>query len=348
LSFFIETNLEKQRVRTFLYSILIALAGLVVAFVWSGPAGLFFTAILSVLEISLSFDNAIVNAAVLQTMDYKWRRRFLTWGMLFAVFGVRFLFPILIVAGITGLGLKEVTEMAFRAPDLYASHVTSAHVQISAFGGMYLLLVFLAFFFRKDKTLHWLGWLERRLSQVGKLESIEVIFALCVLLVAQHYLPHEERLSALLAGLAGVILFVLVKSVSALFEESGQVEKTVHKTGLMSFIYLELLDVSFSFDGVIGAFAITKDVVIIMVGLAIGAMFVRSLTLFFVQKGTLEEYLFLEHGAHYAIGSLALLMLADIIIHVSEILTASVGMVFILLALWSSIRYKNRRLAESG
>ncbi len=334
--------------RTFRYSILIALAGLAAAYFWSGPAGLFFTAILSVLEISLSFDNAIVNAAILQTMDEKWRRRFLTWGMVFAVFGVRFLFPVLIVAAITGLGLQETTELAFKDPDAYASHVTSAHVQISAFGGMYLLLVFLAFFFRKDKTLHWLVWLERRLSQLGKLESIEIIFALCVLLFAQHYLPYPERLSALLAGLAGVIVFVLVKSLSGLFDQTGQVGKTVPKGGFMSFVYLEVLDVSFSFDGVIGAFAITKDVVIIMVGLAIGAMFVRSLTVFFVDKGTLEEYLFLEHGAHYAIGSLALLMLADIVIHVSEILTASIGMLFILLSLWSSIRYKNRQPVKNS
>lgn len=69
--------------------------------------------------------------------------------------------------------------------------------------------------------------------------------------------------------------------------------------GIGGFLYLEVLDASFSFDGVIGAFAITSDVVVIMLGLAIGAMFVRSMTIYLVEKGTLEAYIYLEHGAHY-------------------------------------------------
>lgn len=187
--------------------------------------------------------------------------------MVIAVFGARFLLPILIVAVITGHSLQDVVIMAFRESDEYARHITSAHIQISAFGGMYLLLVFFSFLFESERTLHWLGWVERRLSRLGKLESIEVITALTALLTAQHYLPHEERLDALIAGLAGVILFVLVKSLSALFETPKAAEHTAHKAGFMSFLYLEILDLSFSFDGVIGAFALSKDVVIIMLGL---------------------------------------------------------------------------------
>ena len=60
--------------------------------------------VLSVLEISLSFDNAVVNATVLEDMDKVWQRRFLTWGMLIAVFGMRFVFPLAIVAIAAGLG----------------------------------------------------------------------------------------------------------------------------------------------------------------------------------------------------------------------------------------------------
>ena len=324
--------------RHFLSSILITLAALSAAYWWAGTSGLLLASILGVMEVSLSFDNAVVNASVLKHMSARWQQRFLTWGMVIAVFGVRFLLPVLIVAVITGHGLQEVTLMALQSPDEYARHIESAHAQISAFGGMYLLLVFLAFFFQENKSLHWVGWIESRLARLGKLESIEVVLALSTLLSAQHFLPGAEKLPALIAGLCGVILYVLVKSISTLFEASGQLGEAANKAGLVSFLYLELLDLSFSFDGVVGAFAISKDVVIILLGLTIGAMFVRSLTLFLVRARMLEEYLYLEHGAHYAIGALAVLMLVDMSVHVPELITGLIGMGFILLSLWSSIR----------
>jgi hypothetical protein len=108
-------------------------------------------------------------------------------------------------------------------------------------------------------------------------------------------------------------------------------------------MYLEVLDASFSFDGVIGAFAITNDVVIIMLGLAIGAMFVRSMTVFLVEKGTLQEFVYLEHGAHYAIGILALIMFASVEYHIPEWFTGLSGVAFIIVSLWSSLRYKKEQ-----
>ncbi|MDD5035346.1 MAG: DUF475 domain-containing protein [Methylococcaceae bacterium] len=332
--------------RHFYSSIVIALLGLSAAFYWAGPNGLVMVSILGIMEVSLSFDNAVVNATVLKHMNKIWQRRFLTWGMVIAVFGVRFLLPVLIVSVVTGQSFQSVTLMALQNPEEYARHVQASHVQISAFGGVYLLLVFLSFFFEENKSLHWLGWIERRLARLGKLESIEVATALGTLLLAQYFLPGGQKLAALISGVIGVILYVLVKSLSELFEDSGQTEKTAHHAGFLSFLYLEMLDLSFSLDGVIGAFAITRDVVIILLGLTIGAMFVRSLTLFLVRQKMLEEYLYLEHGAHYAIGALAMLMLADMSLHVPEWITGLTGMAFILLSLWSSIREK-RRMAKS-
>ena len=329
--------------RHFRSSLLITLLGLSTAYYWAGLAGLLIASILGVMEVSLSFDNAIVNATVLKNMSENWQRRFLTWGMLIAVFGVRFLFPLLIVAVVTGHSLQYVTFMALENPDEYARHIEAAHVQISAFGAMYLIMVFFSFLFQEERSLHWLGWIERKLGRMGKLESIEVVLALSALLIAQNFLPTEQRLASVIAGMAGVILFVLVKSLSILFEAPEQAANAAHKTGFISFLYLEMLDLSFSFDGVIGAFAITKDVVVIMLGLAIGAMFVRSLTVFLVHKSTLDEYLYLEHGAHYAIGALAVLMLVDMSVHVPELITGLTGISFILLSLWSSIRHRRRR-----
>jgi hypothetical protein len=316
-----------------------------VAVYWGGAMGAFIALILGILEVSLSFDNAVVNASILKRMDERWQQYFLTWGIFIAVFGMRLLFPILIVATATGIDFLGVTQMALHDPNTYAHHLDESHVQIAAFGGMFLMMVFFSFIFDDSKELHWLGYIERKLSDFGKLESIEVILALAILLFGQHWLPEAVRLKALIAGTSGLILFVIVDSLSALFEdeeEGEEVSNAIKKGSVMSFLYLEVLDASFSFDGVIGAFAITQDVVIIMLGLAIGAMFVRSLTVYLVRKGTLDEYVFLEHGAHYAIGSLAVIMLASIIYPISEVITGLIGAVMIGLSVLSSVFYKKK------
>lgn len=301
--------------------------------------------ILGVLEVSLSFDNAVVNASVLKDMDEKWQRYFLTWGILIAVFGMRLVFPILIVTVTAGLGPYEVIQLALSNPDGYAHHLETSHVQVAAFGGMFLLLIFLSFIFDETKTLHWLGTVEKDLAAVGKLQSVEIIIALLSLLIAQMFLPLEDRVGALTYGVSGVVLFVMVDSLSSLL--NPQSAMAVKRGGAMGFIYLEILDASFSFDGVLGAFAITNDIVIIMLGLAIGAMYVRSMTVFLVSKGTLEEYAFLEHGAHYAIGALAIIMLITMTVAIPELVTGLIGATLIGLSLISSILYKRERAVRT-
>ena len=332
----------------FRLSFLIAALCLSLAFWWGGMMGVFIALILGVLEVSLSFDNAVVNASVLKRMNQRWQHYFLTWGILIAVFGMRLVFPVMIVAVATGLEFINVAKMALQDPATYSQHLNNVHVQISAFGGMFLLMVFFSFILDDAKELHWLGKIEERIAKLGKLKAIEIILALGLLLVIQRWLPAEIRMDALVAGISGLILFVIVDSMDSLFEEEeqlveeGQVGLTsevLKKSGIVSFIYLEVLDASFSFDGVIGAFAITQDVVIIMLGLAIGAMFVRSLTVYLVNKGTLDDYVFLEHGAHYAIGVLAGIMLVSMRYHISEVVTGLVGAVLVALSVISSIRY---------
>jgi len=307
---------------------------------------------LGVMEVSLSFDNAVVNASVLKEMDAKWQQVFLTIGVLIAVFGMRLLFPIVIVSVATGLGMADVATMALERPEDYSNHLSESHAGIAAFGGLFLLLVFLSFLFDEGKELHWLGAAEERLASLGKLDSIAVMTALVVLFCLQMWLPLDQatRLKVVVAGLGGVILFVAVSSLDSLFESESVGEgavSTAKRNGVAGFLYLEVLDASFSFDGVIGAFAVTRDVVIIMLGLAIGAMFVRSLTVHLVRRGTLDEYVFLEHGAHYAIGALAVIMLSGIVVHVHEVVTGSIGVAFIALALVSSVRYKRREPQDS-
>ncbi len=321
-------------------------AGLIAAFAWGGVHALIITALLSIMEVSLSFDNAVVNAAVLRRMAPVWQRRFLTWGILIAVFGMRLVFPVVIVAVAAGLGVLDVAIMAFDEPDRYAGHLKDAHIGIASFGGLFLLLVFLGFVCDGMKEVHWIGWVERRLASLGRIASVEVAVALAVLLLIQLALPESERLTAMIAGVSGVATFIAVKGLAGLCGEPDAAIGMATRSGAAGFLYLEVLDASFSLDGVIGAFAITTDVVIIMIGLAIGAFFVRSLTVHLVRKGTLEEYRYLEHGAHWGIGALAVIMLVSVRVEVPQIVTGLVGVSLIGLSLLSSILYRRRRGAN--
>jgi hypothetical protein len=305
------------------------------------------SAVLGVLEVSLSFDNAVVNASVLRHWNDFWRKLFLTVGILVAVFGMRLLFPLLIVSVATGQGMLDVWHMAMTTPDEYARHLTGSHAQVAAFGGAFLLLVFLNFLFDEEKELHWLGWIEEKVGQYGS-EGLAIMIALGASYAAMSMVDQAHKLSVLASGMLGVAVYVGVDWVSSLLEEEEHdpaIGKMIARGSIGAFMYLEVLDASFSFDGVIGAFAITSDVVIIMLGLAIGAMFVRSLTVFLVEKGTLEEFVFLEHGAHYAIGILALIMFASVRYDIPEWITGLSGVAFILVSLWSSLRYKKRQAA---
>lgn len=348
----------------FKYSILVTIlcVGLAIWWGFSSPMGvltaIFLVLVLGIMEVSLSFDNAVVNASVLKEMDEKWQQIFLTVGILIAVFGMRLVFPIVIVAVATGLGVIEVISMALNNPQEYSRHLMESHAGIAAFGGMFLLLVFLSFMFDKDKDVHWLGVFEEKMSALGKLDVISILIALVTLFLLQEFLPIDNatRLTVLVAGLGGVVLYIAVSSLDIFFEseeskdseeQNPSVAKTVTRNGLAGFLYLEVLDASFSFDGVIGAFAITNDVVIIMLGLAIGAMFVRSMTIHLVHKGTLDEYIYLEHGAHYGIGALAIIMLFSIHFHIPEIITGLIGVSFIVASVIASMKYKKKEAIEA-
>lgn len=306
---------------------------------------LLITSILSVMEVSLSFDNAVVNASILRTWDAFWQKLFLTVGIIVAVFGMRLIFPILIVAIATGLDWWSVITMALKQPQEYSKHLLAHHAQIAAFGGTFLLLVFLNFLFDDKKEHHWLGWMEEKMGAYGN-ESLATLLTGIAVFICVGFVSAAHQLSVLIAGISGIGIYLAVNYLSGLLEESDGGEagvEAVKKGGIGGFLYLEVLDASFSFDGVIGAFAITTDVVIIMLGLAIGAMFVRSMTVFLVHKGTLEQFVFLEHGAHYAIGILAIIMLASVKFHIPEWFTGLSGVAFIGLSIVSSIRYKKEQ-----
>ncbi|MDO8453339.1 MAG: DUF475 domain-containing protein [Sulfurimonas sp.] len=299
--------------------------------------------ILAVMEASLSFDNAVVNASILKTWDKYWRTLFLTVGMLVAVFGMRLLFPIVIVAQTADLGMLEVWNLAINNPQEYSLKLTSHHAEVSAFGSMFLMLVFLNFLLDEEKELHWLGVIEQKLGLLGKINAISIFVALSVLMASLTLVDEANKFVVLTAGIWGILVYLGVDLIGQILEteeeESPDIGSMVKKGSIGGFLYLEVLDASFSFDGVIGAFAITKDIVVIMIGLGIGAMFVRSMTIYLVEKGTLDGYVYLEHGAHYAIGALSLIMLLSIKFHIPEVVTGLIGIVLIAISVWSSVKY---------
>ncbi|WP_095011131.1 DUF475 domain-containing protein [Tsuneonella mangrovi] len=305
--------------------------------------------VLSVLEVSLSFDNAVVNATVLEDMDEIWQKRFLTWGMAIAVFGMRIAFPLAIVAIAAGLGPIDAIKLSLGQPDEYERIVSGAHVGIAGFGGAFLFLVGSKFFFDKEKEVHWIHRIEVWLSRFSHIPAVEIALLLLTLFGFSRLLPDDEALTFLVAGIFGTIAFVVVEGISTwleLREEAAKLRGAVVASGLGGFLYLQVLDSSFSFDGVIGAFALSNNMVVIALGLSIGAMFVRSMTIMLVQKGTLAEYRYLEHGAFWAILALGVIMFASARFHISEAVTGLIGAVLIGLSLWWSIRFNRLERAQ--
>jgi hypothetical protein len=299
-----------------------------------------------------------------------WQKIFLTVGVLIAVFGMRLVFPLLVVALTAHISPVSVVQLALdstktQAGLTYAQHLDAAHPAIAAFGGMFLLMIFLDFILG-EKEIQWLEWLEKPLEKIGKLDQLSVVVSLIVLMLSARFFAEGGAETVLLAGVAGLTTYLAVGGLSNLFESAGEDDEdegeeadastpasrsgkpailVAGKAAFFLFLYLEVLDASFSFDGVIGAFAITSDPIIIAIGLGIGAMYIRSLTVYLVRKGTLAEYVYLEHGALWAIGSLAVLLLLTIKYEIPEVVTGLIGVGFIGAALLSSIS-RNRHNAD--
>ena len=322
--------------RYFLWPLLVAGALLAFTGYEFGAEALILAAILSVLEVTLSFDNAVVNAKILKKMSPIWQKRFLTWGILLAVFGTRFLLPIVIVSIAVFASPLAITLLALREPAEYSHLLESVHGSITAFGGTFLLMVALKYFFDQAKDIHWIHSIERHLVKIGKIEALEIVLTLIILLTLS-FLSYGHELQILTSGVIGLILFILMEGVAGTLSEEGPSKAA---GGLSLFIYLNVLDSAFSLDGVVGAFALTTNLFIIMIGLGIGAYFVRSMTVYFVKENTLAELRYLEHGAHWAILGLAVAMFVSLLYPVPEIVTGLIGLLFVGLSYVSSRREK--------
>jgi hypothetical protein len=304
--------------------------------------------VLSILEVSLSFDNAVVNATVLREMDPVWQQRFLTIGILIAVFGMRIVFPIAIVSIAANIGPWAAIELSLGNPQEYERIVSAAHIGIAGFGGAFLLMVGVNFFFDEEKDVHWITVLENSAARFASIPALEIAVVLALIYGVSTMLEPAEALTFLTAGLLGLLTYIGVHALGEVIEQ-GEAKKRaageVVKSGLGGFLYLEVLDASFSFDGVIGAFALSNNMIVIALGLSVGAMFVRSMTIHLVRAGTLSQFRFLEHGAFWAIIVLGVIMLISAKFHIEETFTGLIGAVLIGFSLWWLVRH-NR--AESA
>jgi len=337
----------------FKWAFLVTLAGLAGSFWlgWSygGTLGsalsfLLIGTVLAVLEISLSFDNAIVNANKLKTMTPVWQQRFLTWGILIAVFGMRIIFPLAVVTVAAQVGPLQALRLAATEPQEYARLMNESHLSIAAFGGAFLMMVALSFFVDEGKEVDWIARIERRMRSMGTIKGVTYGLVLLIVLAFGSQLSVPDQATFYTAAILGLVVFMGVDTLSHILDAEPEVQSAARAGGLGAFLYLEVLDASFSFDGVIGAFALTQNLFLIAIGLGIGAMYVRSMTIMLVDRRTLSEFRFLEHGAFYSILALAVIMFAQSVVHVPEVVTGLLGATIIVLSLVSSIRF-NRRAA---
>jgi len=294
--------------------------------------------ILWILEVSLSFDNAIVNAKILAKMDTKRQKRFLTRWIAIAVFGMRIIFPLIIVAIVWKIGPFQALNLALFDQNTYAKILQSSHFIISWFGWAFLMMVGFNFFLDKEKNNHRIWPIERFLKKIWELESVWIILTIILLYFFSKQLAQANALSFIVSWLRWLILYVLIESISKTLQKNENAIQNTAKVWLSLFIYLEILDASFSFDWVIWAFALSKNIIIIALWLGIWAMFVRSLTIMLVKKWTLWKYKYLEHWAFWAIICLALIMFINTIYEVPEFITWLLWAWFIIVSFRHSVK----------
>ena len=239
-----------------------------------------------------------------------------------------------------------IANLAVLQPDEYSRIISDSHVSIAAFGGTFLMMVALSYFINEEKEVDWFKMLEKRLRQWASIRGLEIAFVLSVILGFAWFLSPALLGTFLLSALFGLLTYLLVELLGNLLDRAEEARDLARAGGFGAFLYLEVLDASFSFDGVIGAFAFTTNLFLIAIGLGIGAMYVRTMTIMLVEKNTLAQFRYLEHGAFYSIFILSVIMFAQSMVHIPELITGFMGVALIGLALFGSIRY-NRLHPES-
>ena len=334
--------------KTFRWSFAITIAALIVAYMFGGLDAALIVGMLVIIEIVLSFDNAILNTKILKGINSAfWTKMFLTVGILIAVVGVRFLLPVILVSGTTGIDPLSIMNLAFQngdphTPGTYGYYVLASHPQLAAIAGVFLLMLFLNWLVG-EKDHSWISPLETPFEKLEHIAALPTIITLAALLTFASLNP-EHTATILFSGIIGLLASLGIDSLSGLFgdDAGGKV-----KTGFAGFLYLEGVDASFSFDSLGGGLAVTSSIVLLMLGLGVGAIYVRSLTVYLMNAGTLSNYRHLESGAMWAIGALSIMLFISIGTVIPEVVTGAIGVGFVAAAVITSV-IANKRDAKNG
>jgi hypothetical protein len=259
---------------------------------------------LALFETISSVDNAIVNAHILRTVSEKYKRIFLVWGLPIAVFLVRGVLPFLIVwMASPTLTFHQAISATLTHSDQVESSITQSKPLLLLGGGVYLFLVFLSWLFMEEKKYAFLVE-----NFIHKQSIWFYAFASVLLTSVIYYSVQKHPILALAASLGATAFFIT----DGFKKNAAEKEKELMKPGLSAWskiLYLEVLDASFSIDGVIGAFAFTLSVPLIILGNGLGAFVVREFTI----RGLdiITRYAYLKNGAMYSIGMLGGIMILE-------------------------------------
>jgi hypothetical protein len=259
---------------------------------------------LMVFEVISSVDNAIINAHILKTLSPRFRKFFLVWGLLIAVFIVRGVLPFLIVWLVNpSLSLGEVLTFVFSNNPQIKDYVEASKPLLLLGGGVYLLFVCLSWLFLEEKKYAFLveGFIHRQGAWFYAISSL--------LFTAIIYVSLKINPLLALSASIGSTAFFITDGFKKNAEEQEKKLLSATIGGWSKILYLEVLDASFSIDGVIGAFAFTISVPLILLGNGLGALVVRELTIRGID--TISQYAYLKNGAMYSIGVLGGLMILE-------------------------------------
>ncbi|MGA2919061.1 DUF475 domain-containing protein [Methanoregula sp.] len=259
---------------------------------------------LCLFETITSIDNAIINAEVLSTMSERAKRWFLTWGLLFAVFAVRGLLPWLIVwLSSPSLGPVGAFTATFSSDPLVLAAIAQSAPILLMGGGTFLLFLFFHWLFLEDKHFGLPG--EKFLASKG----VWFFAVVGVILAALVWMSLGYNTMVAFGAVMGSTVFFIVHGFRQNAEQAEQTMLHTDMTDLSKVFYLEVIDATFSIDGVVGAFAFTMAVPLIIIGNGLGALVVRELTIRNV--ATIRKYLYLKNGAMYSIFFLGIIMILD-------------------------------------
>lgn len=260
---------------------------------------------LTLFEIISSIDNAVVNADVLSTMSANWRKIFINVGLIFAVFVVRGLLPLLIIwLSSPGLSIVQAFSATFSG-DAHVIEIIERQTPILlGGGGIFLLFLFLHWLFIEDKKY---AFFFERLVHKHLFFWFYALASIVLLAMVWITMPINPLIAV--GMVVGSTAFFIVHGFKTQAEEQEKKLVKGHMSNLSKFLYLEVIDTTFSIDGVLGAFAFTTAVPLILIGNGLGALVVRELTVRGI--ATVKKYAYLKNGAMYSIGALGIIMMVE-------------------------------------